>query len=232
MKPLFPFYGSKWRAAKLYGAPKSTLVVEPFAGSAGYSIFWEPQRVALFDTDENIVQVWQYLIRAAPAEILALPDLEPEQTTDDLDVPPEAKLLIGFWLNRGSATPKKSQTAFSRRTERSQLVWSARARQRIAAETPKVRHWTICLGSYDEASYAGAHLFVDPPYVDKGRFYRKRLSATDYEHLAAWCKIEATQNHLTVCEGPGATWLPFSPLASLKSTKGRAEEFVWTAGPR
>lgn len=33
MKPLFPFYGSKWRDAKRYGPPGAH-VIEPFAGSA------------------------------------------------------------------------------------------------------------------------------------------------------------------------------------------------------
>ena len=39
MRPLFPFYGSKWRDAKRYGAPVFGHVVEPFAGSAGYSCY-------------------------------------------------------------------------------------------------------------------------------------------------------------------------------------------------
>lgn len=62
LKPLWPFYGSKWRDAKRYGKPCGDLVIEPFAGSAGYSTFWAPKRVMLFDVDPYVVGVWRYLL--------------------------------------------------------------------------------------------------------------------------------------------------------------------------
>jgi len=117
LRPFFPFYGSKWRDARRYPAPGPELV-EPFAGSAGYACWWEPPAVELCDLDPVVVEVWRYLIGASAAELLELPDLEPGQSTDELSVSQEARWLIGFWLNRGSAQPKKRQTAFSRRTER------------------------------------------------------------------------------------------------------------------
>lgn len=113
LKPLFPFYGSKWRDAKRYPAPGDH-VVEPFAGSAGYSVFYEPSRVTLYDKDPIIVGVWDYLIRVSSAEVLSLPDLDVGQSVDDFPLPQEAKWLIGFWLNRGSAQPKKTRTAIQR----------------------------------------------------------------------------------------------------------------------
>lgn len=30
-----------------------------------------------------------------------------------------------------------------------------------------------------------------------------------------------------VCENRGATWLPFSPVASIKSTRGFSDEVIW-----
>jgi len=45
------------------------------------------------------LSVWQYLIRVTAEEILAIPDLELGQTTDDLHVCQEARWLVGFWLN-------------------------------------------------------------------------------------------------------------------------------------
>jgi hypothetical protein len=226
IRPLFPFYGSKWRDARRYPPPAHELVVEPFAGSAGYSLWHEPAKVVLSDVDPIIVGVWRYLIHVTERELRALPDLEVGQTTDSLMLPQEAKWLIGFWLNRGSAQPKKTRTAYSARTDRQQLVWSERARQRIAADLHRIRHWSIAETSYDRLLTPPATYFVDPPYVDKGKHYR--YSAVDYTKLGAWCA--ALPGQVAVCEQAGADWLPFAPLASIKSSRGRSEEVVWTRG--
>jgi hypothetical protein len=227
MKPLFPFYGSKWRDAKRYPQPSGP-VIEPFAGSAGYSLFYEPADVTLLDVDPIIVGVWEYLIGASRREILALPDLEVGESVDSLSVPQEARWLIGFWLNRGSSQPKKTKTAFSARTERSQLVWSERARQRIAGEIEGIRHWRVRLADYQEAPrITDGTYFIDPPYVDKGRYYRYR--DVDYPALGAWC--QALPGRTVVCEQAGADWLPFRDLATIKSTRGTSVEVVWTSEP-
>lgn len=224
MRPLFPFYGSKWRDAKRYPPPHDGIVVEPFAGSAGYSTYYAPERVVLVDADPIIVEVWRYLIGVKPSEIRSLPDLHPGQSTDDLHLPQAAKWLIGFWLNRGSAQPKKTQTAFSSRTDRGQLVWGERARERIANEIEGIRRWKILHGSYMEVPRQNATWFVDPPYIDKGRFYRYR--DVDHVALGAWCRT--LPGRTIVCEQAGAVWLPFRPLATIKSMRGTSQEVVWT----
>lgn len=224
--PLFPFYGSKWRDAPRYPAPWGRHVVEPFAGSAGYSLRHEPTEVTLIDVDPVIVGVWEYLIAVPAEEILRLPDLEPGQSVDDLAVGQEARWLIGFWLNRGSAQPKKTQTEYSRRNDRAQLVWSPRARQRIAAHVGAVRHWKVLLGDYRDAPLCDdAVYFVDPPYVEKGRYYR--CHDVDHEAIGRWARELPGQ--VIACEQDGATWLPFSPLASIKSTRGRSAEVAWVS---
>lgn len=223
IRPLFPFYGSKWRDARRYPEPIGGLVVEPFAGSAGYSLWHEPERVHLYDVDPIIVGVWDYLIHVGPEEVLDLPDLDVGQSVDDLDLPQEARWLIGFWLNRGSAQPKKTRTAFSARTDRQQLVWGERARQRIAEGVPRIRHWRITQTSYADTLTPEATYFVDPPYVDKGRYYRYR--DVDYAHLAEW--VRRLPGRAVVCEQEGADWLPFQPLASVKSTRGRSAEAIY-----
>jgi hypothetical protein len=226
MRPLFPFYGSKWRDARRYPAP-GDLVIEPFAGSAGYSLWHAPAQVMLYDVDPIVVGVWEYLIAATPAELLALPDLEPGQSTDDLDLPQEARWLIGFWLNRGSAQPKKTQTAYSQRTDRAQLVWSQRARERLAVEVEGIRHWQVKQDSYEQApQVADATYFVDPPYVVKGRHYR--CNDVDHAALGAW--VSNLPGRVIACENVGADWLPFQPLASIKSTRGRSEEAIYLQG--
>lgn len=223
MRPFFPFYGSKWRDARRYPEPVGA-VIEPFAGSAGYSTYWAPERVTLLDKDPIIAGVWRYLIRTSADEILRLPDLAAGESVDAFPLCQEAKWFIGFWLNRGSAQPKKTRTAFSTRTERQQLVWSERARERVASQLEGIRRWRVACRDYTDSPRTVATWFIDPPYQVKGRHYRYR--DVDYAHLAEWSRTRI--GRVIVCEQASATWLPFQPLASIKSTRGRSEEVVWT----
>lgn len=224
MRPFFPYYGSKWNIARHYPKPLPGLVIEPFAGAAGYASFYSCPQVALYDADPIIAGVWSYLLRVSPAEILALPDLPAVgESVDDHVLPQEAKWLIGFWLNRGSAQPKKSRTAYSARTDRAQLNWGQRAKERIAGQLEMISGWTVQHASYEVAPDALATWFIDPPYGDKGRFYR--VGFTDFEALGPWC--EKRRGRLIVCERDDATWLPFRSLGSFKTSLGRAHEGIF-----
>jgi hypothetical protein len=226
VRPFFPYYGSKWNIARYYPAPEHELVVEPFAGGAGYASFYGARRAALYDKDPVIAGLWTYLMKVSAAEIMALPELpNAGDCVDDYPLPQEAKWLIGFWLNRGSASPKKSRTAYSTRTDKLQLNWSPKAKARIAAQLPLLEGWTITEGSYELAADDEATWFVDPPYGDKGRYYRVQFA--DFERLGAWCLRR--RGLMIACEGPGATWLPFTALGSFKSTKSRAVEVAYIA---
>ena len=224
-RPFFPFYGSKWRIARLY-PPPSGPVIEPFAGSAGYSVYFGVRRVLLLDVDPIIVGVWDYLINASQLEILALPMLQPGECVSHLKVSQEARWLIGFWINRGSSTPRNTLTQFSARTEKSQLVWSQKAKERIARQQHYIRHWEVRHGSFEEAPDLGATWFIDQPYTTKGRYYR--FHDIDYAALAEWVR---TRSGLVIaCDNPAATYLPFESLVNAKSTKGFAQEGIYVTG--
>lgn len=227
MRPFFPYYGSKWNMARYYPVPSHDLVIEPFAGSAGYSTFYGCPRVRLIDADPIIAGLWSYLIHVSAAEVLALPELpNPGDCVDDFAIPQEAKWLIGFWLNRGSATPKKSRTAYSSRTDRGQLNWGGKAKERIASQIEGIRAWTVAEGSYQRALNPEASWFIDPPYGVKGQYYRVPFS--DYPALGLWSQQRRGQ--LIVCEAEGAGWLPFEPMGTFKSSKGRAAEVAYIRG--
>lgn len=228
MRPFFPFYGSKWNLARHYPKPVHDLVVEPFAGAAGYSTFHAVQHAVLVDKDPIIAGLWAYLIGATEREILALPELpNAGDSVNDYQLPQEARWLIGFWLNRGSASPKLTRTAYSARADRAQLNWGPAAKARIAGQLEGIRGWTSIEGPYDSFPGVAPHtFFVDPPYVEKGRYYRVGFS--EHATLGQWCLDR--RGLVIACEGAGADWLPFEQLGSFKSSRGRADEVVYLQG--
>jgi hypothetical protein len=226
LRPFFPYYGAKWRLCGYLPRPRFDTIIEPFAGSAGYAVrYGAGKRVMLFDKDDNIVRTWEYLLRVTPAEILALPDLEVGQSVDSIAIAPEARLLIGWWLNRGSAQPKKSRTAYSARSDKAQLNWGERARQRIAAQLPAIANWTVKLGDYREAPDVEATWLIDPPYKGRpGSFYR--CHEVDYAPLADWARSRRGQ--VMACEGEFGDWMPFGPFGTHKTSTGKSPEKLWT----
>jgi site-specific DNA-adenine methylase len=224
MRPFFPFYGSKWNLSRYYPKPEHGLVIEPFAGSAGYATFYDCKNVLLSDVDPIICGVWNYLIHTSAEDIMALPELpDVGDSVDNYDLPEEAKWLIGFWLNRGSATPKKSRTAYSARSDKGQLNWGARAKERIASQVDLIRHWRVVNSSYSDLLDMDVTWFVDPPYVEKGKYYR--FGFKEYKDLAEWCLQRSGQ--VIVCEGKSADWLPFVSMGDFKTSLGKSEEQVY-----
>jgi hypothetical protein len=232
LRPFFTYYGGKWRVAKRYPAPQHERVVEPFAGAAGYSVRHYAHRILLVDADPVIVGVWDYLIRTPAAEIMRLPLWPgPDATIDDLHVCREARDLIGFCLNKGTTRPSKSPSAWMRSGAHDNEFWGEAYRARIARQVEYIRHWRIIHASYDAVPEVEATYFIDPPYQGAGKHYVYSSRALDYERLGEWCRSRPGQ--VIVCEGPGATWLPFRPHLQAKAnesaTGGKvSHEYIWT----
>lgn len=242
MRPFFPFYGGKWRAAKLYPPPiAGRPVIEPFAGSAGYSVYHGVPRAVLVDRDPAVVGVWRYLIGASVADIEALPDIMPGQAVGELAVCEEARWLIGFWINPGSEAPRLTPSKWMRdhlagvkfpSGPCNPMFWGERVRRRLAAQVPLIRRWKIIEGDYSAAPDVLGTWFVDPPYDSPaGRRYRHH--EVDRRALAKWSR--ARRGSRIVCESAGATWLPFKPLATVRTAgtgrlrSGTLAEVVWRA---
>lgn len=228
--PFFTYYGGKNRAAKLYPPPMHDTIIEPFAGSAGYSMNYPGRQVILRDLDPIISGTWRYLINVPESEIAMLPDIEPGQTVDDLDVSQEARWLIGWWLNKGSSTPKRRPLTFMLRYPEGGPYWGPRVRDRIIQQLPAIRHWQVELGGYESSPDRRATWFIDPPYRAAGKHYRFDSAGLDYDKLASWCQTREGQ--IIVCESGGADWLPFTYLCEIDGNEGRqkrqgAAEYVW-----
>lgn len=226
LRPFFLYFGGKWRAAKRYPPPKHEIIVEPFAGSAGYSLRYPDQQVHLVDANETIAGIWDYLIHVSPEEILALKDCA---HVDDLGaVPQEARHLVGMWLKRGLTEPVLKRNGWSEQARYAHVFWGPQIRARIARQVPRIRHWRVRCGDYRAIGNASATWFVDPPYSGPpGRLYPKQVA--DYAELADWCR--AREGQTIVCEQQGATWMPFQTLYTVEGTNHkRTVEVVWTRG--
>lgn len=228
MRPFFGFYGGKWRETpRHYPSPKYNTIVEPFAGSAGYAVRYADSNVILCDADPVIAGIWRYLIRVKRAEILRLPNLAAGESVNDLSVPEEARWLIGFWLNRGVAAPRKSPSKWMRDGIRPGSFWGDRVKTTIAWQVDRIRHWKIFNCSYENCpTNRKATWFIDPPYQNQGNHYKYGSGAIDYTLLGEWCKRRRGQ--VIVCESEGADWLRFRKLADVKTTRtSRSFEVVW-----
>jgi hypothetical protein len=221
LRPFFSFYGSKWRLARLYPKPLYDTIIEPFAGSAGYSLLHSDREILLIDRDPVIAAVWRWLISATPDDILSLPRLKQGESLDDYDMPQEARWLMGFWIHQAGTTPSRRCTGRGVTRQR---------HDRVAHQLQYIRHWAVIEGSYSDAPNIAATWFIDPPYQDAGKIYRYGSPTIDYASLGAWCRDRDGQ--VMVCENACAEWLPFNGFATHQGlTQNGAvqysEEAVW-----
>lgn len=221
LNPFFSYFGSKFRIAKYYPKPLFDTIIEPFAGSAGYSLLYPEKNIILYDNYEPIIILWNYLIGVKSEEILSLPlDLNgnsfcKEHPVSDCNICEEAKILIGFWLTESQTSSSRYPLSKSRGGN-----WNEKKRFRIANQVKYIKHWKAKLCSYDEIDHENSTWFVDPPYVQAGKRYIKK--SIDYKNLGDWCKEKKGQ--VIVCEQEGANWLNFNPL--LRQTNGSNKKYM------
>ncbi len=233
LRPFFCYYGGKWRAAPHYPTPQYNSICEPFAGAAGYSLRYPDLNVTLVDRDPKIVGLWRYLTRVTESEIRSLPATV-EHTVDVLPICEEAKWLIGFWLNKGSAQPCKTPSAWMRGGTRPNSYWGETVRGTLANQVRCIRHWKIVEGSYAYCLQNEQTWFVDPPYQKAGKHYKHGANAINFARLGEWCK--SLPGQVMVCENEGADWLPFRFFKAIKATESKtggkvSKEVIWENTP-
>lgn len=206
----FPYFGSKYTLSRLYPHPKHRVIVEPFAGSAGYATRYGRSgvKVILNDLDPKIVGIWSFLIRAKAKDILKLPLLSPGQSVSDLSCCEEARWLIGMWIGH-SHVPRLNPSGWFNSNPDSRMYWGSYVRRKLAEQAHCCDEWEIHQGSYEDVPFLGkATWLIDPPYQEAGKLYTK--SQMDFPRLATWCK--SRQGQVIVCENMGADWLDFHPI--------------------
>ena len=210
---MFSYYGSKSKIVDYYPPPKHKKIIEPFAGSARYSLKYWQNDVLLVEKFEKVFKIWNYLQNATKNDILSLPDV----ITDlrEMDLSEAEKYLIGYCIGRGSARPRNKSGKFNN--------WTT-DKIRIANDIHKIKHWEIIQGDYNEIRNTEATWFIDPPYKVQIHGYNCKIE--DYSKLAEWCKERTGQ--IIVCENENGDWLPFKPLKKLNGINKQTTEYIWT----
>jgi site-specific DNA-adenine methylase len=241
---IMSYYGSKYRLAKRYDPPIHNRIIEPFAGGAGYSLHYPEKDVHLYDLDQRVCSVWDYVINADPGEIRKIPIILPETTVDDYPLSLEQRMLVGFWMGNGISAPQRKLTGFTKanfkRNPKTPSTWTEVRREMVAQTSERIKHWKISCLSFEDIEEEGeATWFIDPPYEGSaGRNYKK--NEIDFERLSVWCQERSGQ--VQVCENSDSRlWLPFEPLAFTvggyvqktegQKTKRKTLEVVWRNYP-
>jgi len=215
---MFSYYGSKSKIVDYYPPPKFSKIIEPFAGSARYSLKYWQNDVLLLDKYPVIISIWNYLIKATKADILKLPDVKVGEKIDNFSyLSREEKWLIGFCINSGSAQPKKTAKDFNSWPE---------SKITIANNIDKIKHWKAIVGSYEEIQNEECTWFIDPPYQIGGEWYVKSTKDIDFTKLSDWCKNRNGQ--VIVCENTKANWLPFKPMIDMQGAMYKTTEAIWS----
>jgi len=212
---MFYYYGRKKQIAKHYPTPNFGAIVEPFAGSASYSLYGDNWKKDIFlvERDERVSEIWKWLIdEATPLEIKNLPDLEVGEKSSEFLHIIHAATKMAFHYKTIKVTPVLARN------------WEISKRY-MAENLFKIKHWNIICGDYTLAPDIEATWFIDPPYKeDAGKGYRYGSKLIDYEKLAQWSRKR--KGEVIFCEGHCGDYLPFRPLLDLKGVAGKTSKEV------
>jgi site-specific DNA-adenine methylase len=212
---MFYYYGRKKQIAKYYPSPNFDKIIEPFAGSAAYSLYGEHWRkeVVLIEKDEQVAEIWEWLINeVTPSKIISLPNLDVGEKSSEFLHIIHAATKMAFHYKTIKVTPVLARN------------WEISKRY-IAENIYKIKHWKIINGDYTLAPEIEATWFVDPPYKeDAGNGYRYGSKLIDYKKLAEWAKDR--KGEVIFCEGHCGDYLPFMPLLELKGVAGKSSKEV------
>jgi len=233
---LFPYYGSKSRLSNKYPAPMYPKIIEPFAGSAGYSCRHYRNEIHLYEANKKIYDTLRFLIDATKKDILDLPVLGFSDSVDDFDIPDGAKHLIGFWCNHGCSSPPKRLSTWGKQTitksPDTTRFWGSSRREILSKTVMEINHWQVFYADYNDAlSQEYATWFIDPPYQKMGYAYKNRN--INYESLGTICT--KLNGHVIACENADADWLPFRKLTEhhgVRKTKKKNVEVFWVNNDR
>lgn len=206
---LFKWYGSKYQTAPKYPKPQHDIIIEPFAGGAGYSLNYPYKNVVLWDEDELVAALWDWLItKATREEIMEIPyDLEVGTDITSLPLTFGQKLLLKHWQRTNNTGDCWTISAWNNNPG----MWSKKTRDRVSREVQGIKHWKL----EPAAAWIDtpATWFIDPPYEFNFRYYHKLLPM-DFKALAKMIGAISNKSLVIACEATGLNgevpdYLPF-----------------------
>jgi len=216
---MFSYYGSKSKIVKKYPKPIYDIIIEPFAGSARYSLLYADNQVILNDSYKVIADIWKYLINATESQIKNLPQLNKGDDLRNLNLSEVERNLMGFMVCYSTQYPRHIYTSWAHRDDE-----VGKCKRRIISNLERIRHWRILNKDYRDLENIEATWFIDPPYQNAK--YRYVKDSINYDELANWCKSRYGQ--VIVCEKGGASWLPFKFLTKTMGQRRINYELIWT----
>jgi len=158
-----------------------------------------------------------------PKDVLSLPKVqEGDDIRDHIQLCDEERWLMGFWINRGTRSPCYTVTKWAGKNG----YWE-RKKKEIAENLHKIKHWKVCLGSYNQIKNRQATWFIDPPYQFGGENYVPKYSNRhiDFDELLEWCILREGQ--VIVCENTKADWIEVIPIKSVFGQNHTTTEAMW-----
>ena len=191
--PLFKWFGSKWLSSRLLPAPQFDFIIEPYAGSAGYSLRYHTKRVYLWDDDPNLIVLWPFLLQASSTDILDIPINIPEGTDiRTLGLSLGQQTLLKHWQRTNNVGDCWTTSPWGHLPGQ----WTANTRARVAAEVGAIRHWVFERPTW---RFPSATYFIDPPYLYNYR-YRFKTKGFDHRELAERVTGIPSPAQVIVCE--------------------------------
>lgn len=223
---MWSYYGAKTNIVHLYPKPLHDKIIEPFAGTARYSLRYFEKEVILIDKYEVIVKIWKWLQKCSPKDVMDLPTFNAgDNINDHIYDCEEQRFLVGFLVGFGFTDPR--QTATPRLRNRPNAM--NYTKKKISESLFKIRHWKIVHASFEDIPNETATWFIDPPYQFGGEHYKFSSKKIDFLKLADYCRSRIGQT--IVCESNKATWMPFYPIVRQNVLSGFYNESMWTNMP-
>ena len=220
---MFNYYGSKSKIVDYYPPPKFDKLIEPFAGSARYSLKWWNKQVTICDLNKDVIDVWEWLQSCSKKDILGLPKLVKGLDIREINISEIELKFLSFLV--ASGRPSNIVTKFMEHDNGNQKRYD-----KIANQLEKIRHWKILNCSYQDLQNEEATWFIDPPYEFGGEHYKNGTKDIDFAILGDWCKNRKGQT--IVCENMKATWLPFKPMVKIQGAcQTFTTEAIWSNIP-
>lgn len=221
--PLFKWFGSKWLSSKTLPNPRYKSIIEPFAGSAGYSLRYADHQVTLCESDPHIYRLWQWLIcEATEASIREIP-IGVVEGTDirTIGLNEGQELLLKSWQRTNNVGSCWTISKWGNLPGQ----FTSNTRSRVASEFAAIRHWKIFNDGMNLLrSYNGeATWMIDPPYMHN---YQYKSNPLNYEELGAL--VRSKRGQIIVCEaicqktGKVPTWLTFKYFGSRITSRRKA----------